>query len=109
MPKKKITRVKPKIQRQDVLAETGRRGYEMLRLSRVKYAENPYTFIDLRLFQRGWDEIGSNEVYHPTQEGYPVKGRSVSTSHWQMDAGSFASVSPGHPKKSVSRATKRGV
>jgi len=54
------------------LAETGRRGYEKLRLSRVKYSETPYTFIDLRLFQRGWDDNG-DEVYHPTKKGVQTK------------------------------------
>jgi len=73
MPKKKAKRPKPKIRRQEVLAETGRRGYEMLRLTRVKYENNPYTFIDLRLFQRGWDETGSDEVYHPTKKGVQLK------------------------------------
>jgi uncharacterized protein (TIGR02391 family) len=73
VPKKNTKRAKPKIQRQEVLAETGRRSYEILRLSRVKYAENPYTFIDLRLFQRGWDETGSDEVYHPTKKGVQLK------------------------------------
>jgi uncharacterized protein (TIGR02391 family) len=73
MLKKKTKRPKPKIQRQEVLAETGRRSYEMLRLTRVRYAKNPYTFIDLRLFQRGWDETGSDEVYHPTKKGVQLK------------------------------------
>jgi uncharacterized protein (TIGR02391 family) len=66
------TKPKPKIESQEVLAETGRRGYEKLRLSRVKYSETPYTFIDLRLFQRGWDDNG-DEVYHPTKKGVQTK------------------------------------
>ena len=73
VPKKKAKRPKPAIRSQEVLAETGRRGYEMLRLTRVKYAENPYTFIDLRLFQRGWDDTGTDEVYHPTKKGVQLK------------------------------------
>ncbi len=72
MPRKRRPLAKPKIERQEILAETGRRSYEMLRLSRIKYAENPYTFIDLRLFQRGWDR-GGEEVYHPTKKGVQVK------------------------------------
>jgi len=73
MPRKRRLSARPKIERQEILAETGRRSYEMLRLSRVKYAENPYTFIDLRLFQRGWDDRGDEEVYHPTKKGVQVK------------------------------------
>jgi uncharacterized protein (TIGR02391 family) len=73
MPKKRKAVAKPKIERQEILAETGRRSYEVLRLSRVKYADNPYTFIDVRLFQRGWDDRGDEEVYHPTKKGVQVK------------------------------------
>ena len=36
-------------------------------------SRNPYTFIDLRLFQRGWDDPGDREVYHPTKKGVQVK------------------------------------
>lgn len=73
MPTKKTRRPKPQIESQQVIAETGRRSYEMLRLSRVKYADNPYTFVDLRLFQRGWDDNGTDEVYHPTRKGVQLK------------------------------------
>lgn len=72
MPQKRKVRTKPKVERQEVLAETGRRSYEMLRLSRVRYAGNPYTFIDLRLFQRGWDDRGDEE-YFPTKKGVQLK------------------------------------
>ena len=65
---------KPKIEDQEVLAETGRRSYEMLRLTRVKYPENPHTFIDLRLFQRGgWDDVTGEKIYYPTRKGVQVK------------------------------------
>jgi len=70
--RKKIS-TQPKIESQEVLAETGRRSYEMLRLTRVRYSGNPYTFIDLRLFQRGWDADGDMEVYHPTKKGVQLK------------------------------------
>ena len=73
MARKKKTRPKYKIESQEVLAETGRRSYEMLRLTRVKYSENPYKFIDLRLFQRGWDDDGDKEIYHPTKKGVQIK------------------------------------
>lgn len=73
MPRKKRAAPKPKIERQEVIAETGRRSYEMLRLSRVKYEGNPHIFIDLRLFQRGYDDSGDDEVYYPTKKGVQVK------------------------------------
>ena len=72
MAQKKET-TKPKIESQKILAETGRRSYELLRLTRVKYLENPHTFIDLRLFQRGWDDDSEKEVYHPTKKGVQIK------------------------------------
>ena len=73
MPRKKTAKKKPDIERQEVLAETGRRSYEMLRLTRVKYAKNPYTFLDLRIFQRGWDSDSEEDVYHPTKKGVQLK------------------------------------
>ena len=72
VPRKRRLSAKPKIERQEILAETGRRSYEMLRLSRVKYSDNPYTFIDLRLFQRGYGTDGE-EVLHPTKKGVQLK------------------------------------
>ena len=62
MPTKRSPKLGPEIEAQETLAETGRRSYEMVRLSRIRYADNPLTFIDLRLFQRGWDEEGEKEI-----------------------------------------------
>lgn len=75
MPRKRQSEPKPKpeIEKQEVLAETGRRSYETLRLSRVKYVGNPNTFIDLRLFQRGWDDHGDGEKFYPTKKGIQIK------------------------------------
>jgi len=75
MPRKKTPKKQPKIESQELLAETGRRGYEMIRLSRVKYEENPYTFIDLRIFQCGYEfnDEKEVEVYHPTKKGVQLK------------------------------------
>lgn len=73
MARKKTPVRKPEIERQDILAETERRSYELLRLTRVKYSGNPHTFIDLRLFQRGWDDEGTEEIYHPTKKGVQLK------------------------------------
>lgn len=68
---KKKKKPKPDIEEQVVIAETGRRSYEMIRLTRVKYPENPYTFLDLRIFQRGWDN--DKEIYYPTKKGVQLK------------------------------------
>lgn len=63
--------VKSKIQSQETLAEAPRRSYEVIRLSRVKYKENPYSFIDLRLFQVQQGEDG--DILHPTTKGVQFK------------------------------------
>lgn len=89
MRKKRRSFSRPKIERQEILAETGRRSYELLRLSRIKYAENPYTFIDLRLFQRGWSDWDDEEVYHPTKKGVQVKEE-----HFQRLVGKWTIMPP---------------
>ncbi|HHT9104714.1 MAG TPA: TIGR02391 family protein [Candidatus Wujingus californicus] len=63
--------IKSKIEYQEVLAEAPRRGYEIIRLSRIKYKENPDTFIDLRLFQI--DHGTDDETLHPTKKGIQFK------------------------------------
>ncbi|MCX6569284.1 MAG: TIGR02391 family protein [Candidatus Aminicenantes bacterium] len=73
MPRRRPVKRTPKIELQEVVAETGRRNYEMLRLTRVKYANNPYMFFDLRLFQRGFDADSERELYHPTRKGVQLK------------------------------------
>ena len=73
MARKKAAKKKPDIERQEILAETGRRSYEILRLTRVKYAKNPYNFLDLRIFQRGWDFKSEDDVYYPTRKGVQLK------------------------------------
>ena len=67
----KAKRKPPKIEFQEVIGESTPGDYNMVRLSRVKYEKNPYTFIDIRIFQRGYDQDGE-EVYHPTKKGVQV-------------------------------------
>lgn len=62
----------PPIRSREILAQTPRRSYEQLRLSRVCYEGNPNPYMDLRLFHRGYDEEG-NEVFHPTKQGVHVE------------------------------------
>lgn len=47
---------------------------ELVRLSRVKYEGNDLTFVDLRVFQRGYDDQGE-EIYHPTKRGVHIEER----------------------------------
>jgi uncharacterized protein (TIGR02391 family) len=73
MPRKRAAtkRTPPPIKLQEILAQTPRRSYEQLRLSRLQYEDNPNTYIDLRVFHRSYDDEG-NEVYHPTKQGVHV-------------------------------------
>lgn len=64
----KPKRKPPEIEFQKVIGESGAGDYRMIRQSRVKYRKNPYTFVDIRTFQRGYDE-NDEDVYHPTQKG----------------------------------------
>ena len=53
----------------EIVAETKRRNYEKVRISRIKYKNNSNAFIDMRIFNRGdWDDEG-NEIYYPTKKG----------------------------------------
>ena len=72
MVRRKSPPKKVEIESQELLAETTRRSYETLRLSRILYAGNPYNFIDLRLFQRGYDNDGE-ECFYPTKKGIQIK------------------------------------
>src|SRR5690554_1717585 len=61
--------------KQTILAEVPRKSYELIRLSRVEYADSPHRFIDMRIFQRGYEDDGdqSVEVYFPTKKGVQIK------------------------------------
>ena len=71
MTKKFKKNIKSNVLSQETIAETSRRGYEKIRLSRVKYKDNPHTFIDLRLFQIEQDE--DKDILHPTKKGVQFK------------------------------------
>lgn len=62
------------IESQVTLAEVYTKSIELVRMSRVKYETSDYSFIDLRVFQRGWGDDGE-EVYHPTRKGVQIKER----------------------------------
>ena len=65
-----------KIKKQTILAEVPRRNYELVRLTRVEYDENPYRFIDMRIFQRRLELNSTDEeveTYFPTKKGVQLK------------------------------------
>jgi hypothetical protein len=58
-----------KIEYQEIIDEAKAGSYQPIRFSRIKYKNNPGTLIDIRVFQRGYDQEG-NEVYYPTKKGF---------------------------------------
>ena len=61
-----------KIELQETIKEVQTKSYEIVRLSRVKYVGNDYCFVDMRFFQRSFDER-ENELYHPTKKGVQLR------------------------------------
>lgn len=61
-----------KIEYSEVLSETYRRNYEKIILTKLKYKDNPYNFIDIRIFQKGEDE-NENEIFHPTKKVFNLR------------------------------------
>jgi hypothetical protein len=70
--KKNTTSTKLKIQNQELIKEVETKSYEIVRLYRIKYFENDYNFIDIRFYQRGYDDKGE-EVFYPTKKGVQIK------------------------------------
>jgi uncharacterized protein (TIGR02391 family) len=82
MIKKKIIKTaketKPKvglkIEFQENFAEVNSGSYQPIRFSKVKYKNNPDLFIDIRAYQRGYDDDGEDK-YFPTKKGFQFSER----------------------------------
>ncbi len=61
--------IEAKIEYQEVLGEANSGGYQPIRFTRVKYKASPDTHIDIRKFQRGYDDEGEDK-YFPTKTGF---------------------------------------
>lgn len=61
--------IEEKIEYQEIIGEAKAGSYQPVRFSRVKYKHNDATFIDIRMYQRGYDDEGE-EVYYPTKKGF---------------------------------------
>jgi len=57
------------VEYQEIIAEAKEGSYHPIRFSRVKYRDNPHTLVDIRIFQRGYDD-DDNEVFFPTKKGF---------------------------------------
>jgi uncharacterized protein (TIGR02391 family) len=61
--------IEAKIEYQQEIGEANPGGYRPVRFTRVKYKASPESHIDIRQYQRGYDEEGE-EAYYPTKIGF---------------------------------------
>jgi len=61
--------IEAKIEYEDVIGEANAGGYQPVRFTRIKYKASPTAHIDIRQFQRGYDEEGE-EAFFPTKKGF---------------------------------------
>lgn len=67
-------KVEPKIEFQEQISEANSGSYQPIRFSKVKYKNNSDLFIDIRTYQRGYDDDGE-DVYYPTKKGFQFSER----------------------------------
>lgn len=67
-------KVEPKIEFQEQIAEANSGSYQPIRFSKVKYKNNSDLFIDIRTYQRGYDDDGE-DVFFPTKKGFQFPER----------------------------------
>lgn len=61
--------IEAKIEFQEIIGEANPGGFQPVRFSRVKYKASPTAHIDIRRFQRGYDDEGK-EQFFPTKVGF---------------------------------------
>lgn len=61
--------VEAKIEYQRIIGEVNPDGYQPIRFSRIKYKASSETHIDIRQFQRGYDDEGE-DMFFPTKKGF---------------------------------------
>ncbi|MCF6269913.1 MAG: TIGR02391 family protein [Melioribacteraceae bacterium] len=61
--------IEAKIEYQKIIGEVHSGGYQPIRFSRVKYKASSEIHIDIRQFQRGYDDEGE-DVFFPTKKGF---------------------------------------
>lgn len=61
--------IEAKIEYQKVIGEANAGGYQPVRFTRIKYKASPTAHIDIRQFQRGYDDEGE-EAFFPTKKGF---------------------------------------
>lgn len=61
--------IEAKIEFQEIIGEANSGGYQPVRFTRVKYKASSTAHIDIRKYQRGYNEEGG-EVFFPTKIGF---------------------------------------
>ncbi|HUJ10691.1 MAG TPA: TIGR02391 family protein [Verrucomicrobiae bacterium] len=61
--------IEAKIEYRQLVGEVNPGGYRPVRFTRVKYKASPETHMDIRQFQRGYDEDGE-DAFYPTKTGF---------------------------------------
>lgn len=109
--------IEAKIEYQRIIGEANPGGYQPVRFTRVKYKASPDTHIDIRQYQRGYDDEGEEEFY-PTKKGvrFPehefrrvVKEYALmpeSYVHPSIIKNSFSLLNDGHFESAVLQAFK---
>lgn len=60
--------IEAKIEYQEIIGEANPGGFQPIRFTRVKFKASPETHIDIRQFQRGYDDE-MEDVFYPTKKG----------------------------------------
>ena len=63
------TEIEAKIEYQELIGEAKPGGYQPVRFTRIKYKASPDAHIDIRQYQRGYDDEGKDEFF-PTKIGF---------------------------------------
>lgn len=61
--------IEAKIEYQEIIGEANPGNFQPIRFTRIKYKASDETHIDIRKFQRGYDDDG-NDVFYPTKYGF---------------------------------------
>lgn len=109
--------IEAKIEYQKIIGEANSGGFQPIRFTRIKYKASPETHIDIRQFQRGYDDEGE-EKYFPTKKGFRFLEREfnrvirdytlIPTTyvHPQIIAKSFSLLQNGEYESAVLQAFK---
>jgi len=62
--------IEAKIEFQEIIGEANPGGYQPVRFTRVKYKASPTAHIDIRQYQRGYDEEEGEDKFFPTKKGF---------------------------------------